>query len=59
VITYRRTFQGAWELSALVSDPYTGFEYYEHAQFMGYTKAEAKSLFLDRLTSNNQTLVKE
>jgi len=38
-ISYRKTFQGAWVLSAFVGG------YYEEKQFMGYTKKEATSLF--------------
>lgn len=42
-IQYRRTFQGAWELSAMVQEGI--YAYIEHAQFMGHTKKEATRLF--------------
>jgi hypothetical protein len=45
-ITYRRTFQGAWELSAFISD--SSGEYLLSRQFMGYTKSEAKELFIEQ-----------
>jgi hypothetical protein len=38
-ISYRRTYQGAWELCALVNG------YLETMQYMGYTKQEATQLF--------------
>jgi hypothetical protein len=38
-ISYRRTFQGAWALSAIVGG------YREERQYMGYTKREASRLF--------------
>lgn len=38
-ISYRTTFQGAYELSALVNG------YLETQQYMGYTKREATQLF--------------
>jgi len=41
-ISYRKSFQGAWVLSAMVRG------YYVENQFMGYTKAEATSLFMAR-----------
>ena len=42
-IQSRRTFQGAWELSAMVQEGI--YAYIEHAQFMGHTKKEATRLF--------------
>lgn len=39
MISYRRTFQGAWELST------TRNGYLFTRQFMGYTKREATTLF--------------
>ena len=38
-IYYRRTFQGAWALSAIVNG------YREERQYMGYTKREASRMF--------------
>jgi hypothetical protein len=38
-IMIRRTFQGAYELSAIVGD------HYIHQQYFGYTKREAIKLF--------------
>ena len=38
-ISARRTFQGAWELTAIVAG------YLEHQQYFGYTKREALRLF--------------
>jgi len=38
-ISYSRTYQGAWELCALVNG------YFETMQYMGYTKKEATQLF--------------
>lgn len=45
MITYRRTFQGAWELSTV----YNGYLFTR--QFMGYTKREATSMFREVLRS--------
>lgn len=41
-ISYRKTFQGAWALSAMIGG------YYVENQFMGYTKEQATKLFMDR-----------
>lgn len=38
-ISYRRTVQGAWELSAIHNG------YLRHRQYFGYTKCEAARLF--------------
>jgi hypothetical protein len=38
-ISYRVTFQGAWELCAYVNG------HFETMQYMGYTKREATQLF--------------
>ena len=43
MINYRITFQGAYELSALVNG------YLETKQYMGYTKKEATQLFRQHL----------
>ena len=59
MIHYRKTSQGAWELSADVRDPYTPFVFTESHQFFYYTKAEAKELFLEHLAENQMTIVKE
>lgn len=58
MIFYRKTFQGAWELSAEVTDPFTPFSWSESRQFFGYTKREATALFREYLTANRMTLVK-
>lgn len=42
-LSYRRTFQGAWVVSAMVG------EYREERQYMGYTKREASRLFRDEM----------
>lgn len=42
-ISYRRTFQGAWALSAVVGDRF------EERLYFYYTKREATTLFLDEL----------
>ena len=38
-MTARKTFQGAWEISAIVGD------YLETRQYFGYTKREAMAMF--------------
>lgn len=38
-VSFSRTFQGAWELSAIVNG------YRVHQQYMGYTKREAEAEF--------------
>lgn len=38
-ISYRKTFQGAWALSAVVGG------YLEERQYFGYTKREATAMF--------------
>lgn len=38
-ISYRKTYQGAWELSTVE------YGYRIHRQYMGYTKREATKLF--------------
>jgi len=42
-VSTRRTFQGAWECSAVVGG------YIESRQFMGYTKRESVALFREYL----------
>jgi len=59
MITYRKTSQGAWELSADVTDPYTPFTWTESRQFFYYTKQEAKALFLQYLSDKKMTIQKE
>ena len=44
-VSYRVTFQGAYELSALVNG------HYETRQYFDYTKREATRLFLDWVNS--------
>jgi len=58
LISYRRTNQGAWELTALVSDRDTPFQYYEHGHYFGYTKKEATERFIETLQDKGQELVK-
>ena len=45
-VSVSRTYQGAWECSAIVVDGI--YAYVEHAQYFDYTKSEAVRLFLDR-----------
>lgn len=59
MITYRMTSQGAWELSVDVTDPWTPFTWSETRQYMGYTKSEAKQLFLQYLTDKRMTIQKD
>ena len=59
MISFRKTSQGAWELSALVTDKETPVPYYDHAQYMGYTRTEAKYRFLDDLKAKGKRLVEE
>lgn len=40
---YRRTFQGAWAITAIVDG------YLEERQYMGWTKREASRLFRDEM----------
>lgn len=47
VISYRQTFQAAWELSTV----YNG--YLVSRQYMGYTKKEATKLFRKYLKGDN------
>lgn len=47
-ITYRRTFQGAWALAAIVRG------YREERQYMGYTKREATTMFLREMNGGNR-----
>jgi hypothetical protein len=46
-ITYSKTSQGAWELSAIITKDI--YAWVEHSQYMGYTKLEATKLFKQRL----------
>ena len=46
-ITYHKTFQGAWELSAIITKDI--YAWVEHTQYIGYTKLEATKLFKQRL----------
>jgi len=59
MITYRKTYQGAWELSADVTDPYTPFTWTESRQFLYYSKKEATALFREYLAENKMTIQKE
>jgi hypothetical protein len=59
MITYRMTFQGAWELSADVTDPFTPFTWSESMQFFDYTKKEATELFREYLAKNKMTIQKD
>lgn len=45
----RNKINGSWIISTLVND--NGFEYLETQTYIGYTKAEAKDLFLKHLAS--------
>jgi len=42
-ISYRVTFQGAYELSTIVNG------YFETRQYMGYTKREATQMFREEM----------
>ena len=42
-LSYRRTFQGAWVVSAMVGG------YREERHYLGYTKREASRLFRDEM----------
>lgn len=44
---YRKTFQGAHEFSAMVVR--IGLSFMFTKQYMGYTKAEAKAMFMEDL----------
>jgi hypothetical protein len=44
-LSYRRTFQGAWVVSAIVGG------YLIERQFMGYTKAQAGRKFREEVTA--------
>lgn len=57
-ISYRVTYQGAYELSALVREPNTPFDFYEHCQYFGYTKKEAARLFREHLANKNMKIVR-
>ena len=46
-LSYRKTFQGAWVVSALVDG------YLVERQFMGYTKKEATRLFRQYVKAGN------
>ena len=52
-VTARKTFQGAWEMSAVVVDGI--YAYVEHCQYFDYTKKEALSRFLERCNAKANT----
>lgn len=53
-LQYRRTFQGAWVISALVRDGIDSF--YHDEQYMGYSKIEATRLFMANITKRGWIL---
>ena len=58
MISYRRTSQGAWELSADVTHPSETFTWTEYRQFFYYTKAGAAKAFREYLKTNGFTIRK-
>lgn len=56
MLGYRMTFQGAWEVSALVSD---GVDcWLEHCQYFDYTKREAGQMFRQRVREQGYRIVR-
>ena len=43
-MTIRKTVQGAYEISAILTDDY-GYEYLVRRQYMGYSRKEAVAAF--------------
>ena len=52
-ISYERTYQGAWRLSAM----YNG-EYYTH-QYFDYTKREAREEFIEHIAMEDRKIARE
>jgi hypothetical protein len=59
MITCKKNGYGAWVVTALVSDRFTPFTWFESKQFYDYTKSEAIALFREYLTNNRMTIEKD
>jgi hypothetical protein len=56
MLSYRKTFQGAWEIVALVY--YAGQTFYHHEQYFYYTKREATQRFRQSVKHKGYKLIR-